>query len=354
MPQPSSEFLHASAQDRAHCRAMIRTGSKSFFAASLVLPQPVREPAYALYAFCRMADDTVDLGGGRHGAVERLRERLDRIYANRPAPSAVDRALTDVVHRFALPRQLLDALIEGLAWDADGRRYETLAELRAYAARVAATVGAMMTLLMGVREPAVIARACDLGVAMQLTNIARDVGEDARAGRIYLPLVWLREAGVEPDHWLGDPQFDDRIAAVVQRLLDEADLLYEQATSGIADLPLACRPGIHAARLLYAEIGRELERQGRDSITRRAVVSGRRKAWLMTQAVVDAVLTGGHEPFPSLDEVQFLVRAVADGQPPPSGANGPWQSFDRRLVGVIDLLTRLEERKRSERAMARV
>ena len=98
------------------------------------------------------------------------------------------------------------------------RRYETLQDLDAYAARVAGSVGAMMTLVMGQRAPEIVARACDLGVAMQLTNIARDVGEDARAGRLYLPLQWLREAGIDPDAWLAKPVFTpgdrrDRAAA---------------------------------------------------------------------------------------------------------------------------------------------
>ena len=125
----------------------------------------------------------------------------------------------------------------------------------------------MMTLVMGQRSPEIVARACDLGVAMQLTNIARDVGEDARAGRLYLPLSWLREAGIDPEAWLAKPVFTPEIAAIVQRLLDAADVLYARATLGIANLPLACRPGIYAARALYAEIGRELERGGLDSVS---------------------------------------------------------------------------------------
>ncbi len=106
--------------------------------------------------------------------------------------------MADLVSAHRLPQALPAALIEGLAWDAQGRRYETLSDLTAYAARVAGSVGAMMTVLMGVRDGAVLARACDLGVAMQFTNIARDVGEDARAGRLYLPLAWMREAGSTP------------------------------------------------------------------------------------------------------------------------------------------------------------
>ncbi|MFW5679228.1 MAG: phytoene/squalene synthase family protein [Pseudomonadota bacterium] len=334
--------------DLAVCKAMIRTGSRTFYAASIALPRPVREPAYALYAFCRLADDVVDEEDASAGSVAMLRARLDRVYAGDPLDHPVDRALTDVVRRFGMPRPLLDALIEGLEWDTEGRRYDTLEDLYAYGARVAGAVGAMMTVLMGRREAHVIARACDLGVAMQLTNIARDVGEDARNGRLYLPRAWLREADIDPDAWLAEPRFDDRLASVVQRLLDAADRLYDCALCGIGDLPLACRPSIHAARLLYAEIGRELERLGRDSVSVRAVVPARRKVWLLLRAMVDTVLAEERGHGPCLNEVRFLVDAVADrplpagfGEVPPSMA-----SVDHQVGWVVDLFTRLEQAER--------
>ncbi len=146
--------------------------------------------------------------GSDAAGLDQLRERLARIYQGRPAEIPADRAFAEVVAQFAIPRSLPEALLEGFAWDQGRRRYESLDDVCDYAARVAGTVGAMMALLMGRREPEVVARACDLGVAMQLTNIARDVGEDARAGRIYLPIRWFKEAGIDPDAWLADPVFD--------------------------------------------------------------------------------------------------------------------------------------------------
>ncbi len=132
-------------------RRCCAAGRARFFAASLLLPRSVREPASALYAFCRLADDAVDLEGDRVAALAQLRERLERAYEGRPLPFASDRALADVVARFAIPRALPEALLEGFEWDAAGRRYDDLSGLYAYAARVAGTVGAMMALLMGVR-----------------------------------------------------------------------------------------------------------------------------------------------------------------------------------------------------------
>ncbi|MDA0962938.1 MAG: squalene/phytoene synthase family protein, partial [Proteobacteria bacterium] len=163
--------------DMEACREAIRHGSLSFHAASRLLPARVRDPALALYAFCRLADDAVDLQTEKADAVLRLRDRLDLVYAGRPRDAAADRAFAAVVEEFEMPRALPDALLEGLAWDAEGRRYSDISGLYAYSARVASAVGVMMTVLMRVRDADALARACDLGVAMQLTNIARDVRE---------------------------------------------------------------------------------------------------------------------------------------------------------------------------------
>jgi hypothetical protein len=192
--------------DLDHCRASIRTGSYSFHAASRLLPGRVRDPALVLYAFCRLADDAVDETEAKAAAVLRLRDRLDLCYQGRPLNAPEDRAFAAMVAQYDMPQALPEALLEGFAWDAEGRRYDTLSGVLAYSARVASAVGAMMCVLMGVRDADRLARACDLGLAMQLTNIARDVGEDARAGRLYLPLDWLDAAGVDVAGFLADPR----------------------------------------------------------------------------------------------------------------------------------------------------
>jgi phytoene synthase len=341
--------------DLAACRAQLRDGSKTFLAASRLLPRDVRDAACALYAFCRSADDAVDLDAvDELAAVARLRTRLQRIYDGDPAPEPADRAMARVVERHGLPRKLPEALLDGFEWDARGRRYETIEALQDYAARVAGTVGAMMTVLMGRRSAECLARACDLGVAMQLSNIARDVGEDARRGRIYLPLRWMREAGIDPDAWLAAPAFDARIGQVVRRLLCAADALYLRAEAGIGLLPPACRPAIQAARVLYAAIGHEVERRGCDSVTQRAVVSMPRKAALLAGALASGALAGRPEgrALPALPAVRYLVEAaaesddeVADDAPaPPPGQGGR----DRAvwLIGQFERQARLEQDRR--------
>ena len=328
--------------DMRACRELLRHNSRTFHLSSLLLPAPVREPASALYAFCRVADDAVDLasdGGGN--PVSRLRARLARVYAGQPADFAPDRAFADVVERFAIPRAVPEALLEGFEWDLAGRRYETLAALNDYGARVAGSVGAMMATIMGVREAQVLGRACDLGVAMQLTNIARDVGEDARNGRLYLPLAWMREEGLDPDAWLAAPAPCARLAAVIRRLLEAADELYARADDGIGCLPADCRPAMHAARLLYAEIGRTVESNGYDSVTRRAVVPTARKLALLARAVAEATSAAPWTQVAAMPQTAFLVEALVAANAHRTHRPEP-RGVEARVAWLVDLFGRLE------------
>jgi phytoene synthase len=158
----------------------------------------------------------------------------------------------------------------------------------------------------------VLARACDLGIAMQLTNIARDVGEDARLGRVYLPLAWLREVGLTQEDLLARRMPGPQVAKLVARLLDAADLLYRRADKGIARLPRGCRGAIFAARLIYSEIGRALARTGFDSITQRAHVPRLRKAWLLVRAFLTPWSWASTNAEPALEPARFIVAACAE------------------------------------------
>lgn len=307
-------------QDMDHCRAAIREGSYSFHAASRLLPASVRDPALALYAFCRCADDEVDFGEDKPAAVLALSERLDAAYRGRPRNTPTDRAFTAMIEDFDMPRALPEALLEGLAWDGMERRYATLSDLRAYSARVASAVGAMMCVLMRVRDEKALARACDLGVAMQLTNIARDVGEDARAGRLYLPTDWLDEAGIDPEALFANPSPSPDLQRLTKRLLAEANRLYLRSEPGIGRLPLAARPGIFAARHCYDAIGRNLARSGYDSISMRATTTGRHKMALLALSVLRAGWASVTPESPviyakPLPETAFLVEAAAHPTP---------------------------------------
>ncbi len=329
--------------DEAVCAALLHGGSLSFHAASRLLPRSFRRDVVVLYAFCRVADDAVDESDDKIAAVARLRGRLHDIYAGTPGDHPVDRAFARLVQRREISRVLIEALIEGLEWDSLARRYPDQASLRAYAARVAGVVGVMMTVLMGVRDAASLAAACDLGVAMQLTNIARDVGEDARAGRLYLPLDALAAAGIEPDRLLAAPTDSAALAQVIADLFDEAEALYRRGLAGIAALPLRYRPAIAAAGLIYREIGRDLARTGYDSVRRRAQVSARRKVILALSGLRFTLPRFKCAEGSAMAESAFLVDAAAVLRAEPVGPGV-------RVLLLIEKLEREDRRKRRDSA----
>ncbi|MEO1252792.1 MAG: phytoene/squalene synthase family protein [Pseudomonadota bacterium] len=318
------------------CAAIIRDGSKSFHAASLLLPRRIRYGAYGLYAFCRVSDDVVDIDGASEASVKALNDRLDAIYDGRRSGDPVDKAFAEVVNHYDIPKALPAALIDGFLWDVDGRQYQTIVELYDYAARVAGSVGAMMAVLMGARSTHAIARACDLGVAMQLTNIARDIGEDARNGRIYLPLDWFAELELDPEDWLKNPIINDEIKAMTRRLLEVAEYFYETGLAGVEFLPADCRPGIKAAAEIYAAIGKVIARNDYDSVSTRAVVSTRRKLYCVAKSIAWPHFPDAAEKSPPLEANAFLVNAA--GSEPRSDWAGD---------GVMELIHRLERRDRS-------
>jgi 15-cis-phytoene synthase len=283
------------------------------------LPGRVRLPARGLYAFCRASDDLVDgtMEPGPAAAIRgaaHLRARLDAVYAGQPGHTVEDRVFEKLVTAFAIPRAIPEALIEGFEWDEEGRVYQTLNDLIAYAARVASTVGVMMTLIMGVRDRDALARAADLGIAMQLTNIARDVGEDARRGRLYLPHDWMVEAGLDPEAWLADPAHDHRLAAVVARLLATADIYYDRGLTGVSALPLDCRTAIRSAAFIYREIGRDVARAGYNSVDRRARTTKNKKIELILYAAAQPFQFMPVMTLPTHASAQFLVDESAERQ----------------------------------------
>lgn len=294
--------------DDAVCRQMLRKGSKSFSAASLLLPRRLRQPVAALYAFCRVADDAIDEGAEPALALRGLEAALDRVYAGVPADDPIERALARVVHEHRIARAVLDALLEGFATDARGDRIADESALLDYAVRVASTVGVAVTLMMGVRDRDVLARASDLGVAMQLTNIARDVGEDAARGRIYLPTAWFHEHRLDRDRWLAAPRFEPAIAMMIERALALAETYYRRAETGIPSLPADCRPAIRAAAWIYADIGRVIRSRGGDAITGRARTSMWRKLVLLMRAL--RAKEPSWRPLPSEPAVPLARRLI--------------------------------------------
>jgi len=245
------------------------------------LPAWCRDDAAALYAWCRRCDDAVDSprdSVARAAAVAQLRAELARIYGPAVESDPVLAGFQEVVRRHAIPRRYPQDLVDGMAMDVGAVRYRTFDDLLLYCYRVAGTVGLMMARIMNVRDPSALRRAADLGIAMQLTNICRDVAEDAARDRIYLPADVL-EAWRRP----GDP--GGEVARAVAELLRRADDFYASADAGLPALPVRCAIGIRAARLIYAEIGRVIARRQFDVRAGRAVVSRARKIWLALRAL---------------------------------------------------------------------
>jgi 15-cis-phytoene synthase len=365
--QSASSTTLPSGTDHAKlCEAQMRHGSKSFYAASRLLPKRVRADATALYAFCRVADDAIDLApnaSAQAAALAHLHERLDHIYRAAPLAYAEDIMLAPVVLQHEIPRALLEALLEGFAWDAQVKRYETLDDLHEYCARVAGTVGVMMALLMGVRETKALNYAAELGTAMQLTNIARDVGEDARAGRLYLPKQWLREAGIDVTAWMQKPTVNTSICDTTERLLKVSDRLYHHAKQGIGKLPGDCQFAITSAAEVYAQIGVQVRQNKLDSINHRAIVSTRRKLALIARSALQSkfarLLAFGRVAANCNTDVEdankFLVDAVKNA-PSLAGVGGyirsvlpKERSFYGRTVWLFELSERLQERDRELR-----
>jgi phytoene synthase len=280
-------------------RTMIRKGSKSFSAAARLFDQSTRESAYMLYAWCRHCDDVIDgqsLGFGANDATEddadarlaSLYRDTHRALAGEPADDPVFEAFQRVVERHRIPTRYPLELLEGFAMDVRSHRYETLDDTLLYCYHVAGVVGVMMAYVMGVRERETLRRASDMGIALQLTNISRDIIEDAGVGRIYLPADWLEQAGV-PAHDIASPRHRSAVFSVVERLLDEADRYYDSAYCGLPDLGFRSAWAIATARGVYRDIGGLVRSRGAAAWDQRAVVSRPRKAYWALCGVAQAL-----------------------------------------------------------------
>ncbi len=281
-------------------RRMIEKGSSSFAGAARLLPMRIRRDVYMLYAWCRYCDDQVDsqdLGQGAPSESEsgprvlaHLEHMTRRAMAGEAIQDPVFVALQRVVRTHDIPHRHPLELLQGFAMDVDGRRFPTLEDSLEYCYHVAGVVGLMMSMVMGTREREALDRAVDLGIALQMTNIARDVIDDAGCGRVYLPLTWLSEEGIAPEE-IDHPRHRAALHRVVRRFLDEADLYYRSAIQGLSWLSPRCAWAIATARGVYREIGRVVLEQGERAWDRRTVVGRPRKVVRSTQAALEAAIS---------------------------------------------------------------
>ena len=280
----------------AEARETIRRGSKSFHMASRLFDRPTRERAWLLYCWCRHCDDQCDgqmLGMARsesRGSVEEV-ERLTRqvLEGHRTGQLPFD-ALGQVLQECAIPHRFVLDHLHGFALDAEGWRPETEADLVRYCYHVAGAVGCMMAIVMGVapEEEETLQRASDLGIAFQLSNIARDVRDDHEAGRCYLPVQWLSAHAVDGGDPLRTDQ-RDRLVSLVQRLCALSEEYEASARNGISRLSFRSRWAIHSAAGIYGRIGRRVAAMGASAWDGRVVVPRREKAAIMLSALRSAI-----------------------------------------------------------------
>ncbi|MGE3282600.1 MAG: phytoene/squalene synthase family protein [Alphaproteobacteria bacterium] len=296
----------------ARSQATIATGSKSFAAAARLFAPETRESVVLLYAWCRYCDDLIDgqrLGHGRIAdnpmapgeVLAGLRERTRAVFRGEPPAEPEFAAFAAVVRRHAIPEAYALAHLDGFAMDVEGRVYRSFDDTLDYCYRVAGVVGLMMAHVMGVRRTDILDRACDLGIAFQLTNIARDVIEDAQIGRVYLPEKWLEEAGIPVAEMVRE-RHRRALAGVVARLLREAEPYYASAAIGIAYLPPRSAWAIATALRVYRAIGSKVVQHGSAAWDERVATSRATK--------LGAMIGGGTRAFAAI--ASGRVRA-----PPP-------------------------------------
>ena len=270
----------------------LKRHGKSFHFAGKFLPQESFERCARLYQFCRFLDDLADESPDPVLAARQLEQiESDLLEANRRDPAVAD--FLDLAGECDFDLDPAVELARGVRGDLAGVAFGREAELKQYAYRVAGTVGLMMSGVLGVKSPAAFPHAIDLGVAMQLTNIARDVKEDAQNGRRYLPAdLFARAPGIEALA-AGHPAIQGEVREAVQWLLDEADRYYDSGIAGLAYLPWRARLGILVAARLYQSLGTEIRAMELAVWEGRAKVSLRKKVLISARTVVSFCVRGG-------------------------------------------------------------
>ncbi|GMW00330.1 MAG: phytoene synthase [Candidatus Hydrogenedentota bacterium] len=277
-------------------RAIIAHHSKSFSLASALLHKNHRDEVAVVYAWCRRADDAIDLAPQKDHwrVVNDLKAELRAIYAGEQFTDPILAEFQSVVRKYNVPFDYPNELLAGMEMDADGWQYRTMDDLLLYSFRVAGTVGLMMCHVLGVTHPHALPRAAHLGIAMQITNICRDILEDWNRGRLYVPETLLERHGAGGiSRGAGRPMTDGHALALgrcVRDLLEEADKYYASADEGLRYLSWRSALGVRTARMVYSSIGTQIARSRWDIQSGRAHVSKAGKLALATKAVSMSVL----------------------------------------------------------------
>lgn len=278
---PAPAAMAALEEDYARCASITRRSSSNFYYAFMLLPAARRQALYSVYAFCRFVDDIADdqSVGNPAGLLARWREELERVFNGTPA-HPISRALAHNVRRFAIPRRYFEEIIDGVEMDLGRTRYASFEQLRLYCYRVASAVGLVCIEIFGYRNPRTRVYAEHLGIAFQLTNIIRDVSEDAARGRIYLPLEDLARFAVSEDEILRGV---DNLALrhLLEFEVERARSFYAQAERALPAEDRAAMVCAEAMRSIYQALLERIASKGCRVIGRRHRLSTPRKLYLV-------------------------------------------------------------------------
>lgn len=268
----------------ARCAEITRQSSSNFYYAFMLLPVERRRALYAVYAFCRFVDDIADDENVTQPVLllERWRDELERVYTG-SAERGVSRALADNVHRFGIPRRYFEEIIDGVEMDLTRKRYPSFDELGLYCRRVASAVGLICIEIFGYRNPRTRVYAEKLGLAFQLTNIIRDVREDAARDRIYLPQEDLRRFGVSEEEILRSA-YTPAFSQLMEFEAARARVFYQEAASALAPEDRASMIAAEGMRLIYSALLERISHSGYRVFDRRLSVSATRKLLLVGRA----------------------------------------------------------------------
>lgn len=274
-----------------YCKSVTKLHAKSFYFSAKFLPKHKQQPIYALYALCRHVDDEVDEADVSSEteaieAVERWKAKLQAIYEGASQKSANNQqnlvltAWENLLETYKIPLKLPLELMKGVLMDTHTKRYQTFDELYVYCYRVASTVGLMSSEIFGYEKPETLDYAEALGIAMQLTNILRDVKEDAKMGRIYLPQEDLVKFNVSEEQIFAS-EFNENFVEMMKFEIERARHYYRQAEKGIPLLETDTRFTVLLASRIYGKILDEIEKQNYDVFAKRAHTTSRQKVFMI-------------------------------------------------------------------------
>ncbi len=271
-------------RDYERCAEITRRSSSNFYYAFMLIPAERRQALYAVYAFCRFVDDIADDATVRDPAVllRRWREELERVYGGEPT-RPVSRALADAARRFTIPREYFEEVIAGVEMDLTRKRYQTFDELRLYCYRVASAVGLICIEIFGYTNPGAKVYAEKLGIAFQLTNILRDVREDASRGRIYIPIEDLTRIGVAEEEILGGV-YSSNFVRLMEFEANRARDFYREAEAALPAEDRSTLLTAEAMRMIYGALLARIVRSNYRVLDRRLSLSAPRKLYLVGRA----------------------------------------------------------------------